>query len=786
MTSKYVVAAMPKELKLRSKYKQILSFVFFTIIASGVYLYDFAFYPKLLNDFKDSSRLYLSSEGEVLRLTTNQQEQFRIWAEDSEYPNELKQALLTLEDRFFEYHPGFNPFSMLNAVYETIFKGRELRGASTLTMQLARVAFGLRTQSLSGKFQQILAAIVIELSLSKRDILLSYLNLAPMGRNIQGFATASTIYFGRSLKQLSKEELLVLVSFPQNPSSLSFRKKSSVPSHHQKRAGALFKKLYGRESDFGFAEIALQSIEELPFQSPHMIDQLEANPNMRSGNIIQTSLSVSTQNKFQKVVDFYLKRKKTIGIENSVVMLLDWVENKVVAYLGSSNFFNDKINGQVNGTLMMRSPGSTLKPFVYALGIDQGLIHPELIVHDAPSMYKLPQNYDRSFLGPITVTRALNESRNVPAVVLSAQLEGPSFYQFLKNTGVANLNPESFYGHTLVLGSKELSMQQILKYYAALARGGEFKDYSFLQDFSNQSPGVEVFSKEAAVLVKDMLGKSSRPVFQNSQYQKFSDDVYWKTGTSWGYRDAWTFGIQGRYVLGVWTGDFQGGSKDQFIGIESAAPLFFELLNTLPRKPREEKSFWHKYAAKLKPTKVCSVSGQIPTKHCPHHKTAMLIEGVSPTQKCTSHRPVLIAKKTGLRSCLEEPTEHVLKVFEFWPSHVQKLYEKIGLFLQGPPKYSELCQQKSFAASGIAPEIIYPKKNEPFVLARSEDIGQFVFNASAESGVRQLFWYSNKSFLGSTVPQEPLQVSLQAGLHHIRVVDDLGRVSTKQVQVIYK
>lgn len=770
---------------MRSKLKLTGLYLFLGAAIAWAYHYDFAFNPSLLSAEQDSSRLYLSAEGEILRLTTNREDQFRIWVALDEYPTELIQALLHLEDRHFYAHFGVNPLSILSAFYEKLLHGKKMRGASTLTMQLARVAYSLRTQSLGGKLQQMAYAIWLELCLSKEDILLSYLNLAPMGRNIQGMATAATIYFGRALKQLSRQEQLLLVSLPQNPALLNFKRASMPPQYHQNRAQRLYHSFFQQQSPYSFSDLLLNSIEELPFRAGHLIDELEANRSQSDPNIIKTHLNFSVQKKFSRVIDFYLKNRKSEGIKNAVVMLVDWVDNKVLAYHGSADFFNKKIQGQVNGTLMMRSPGSTLKPFAYALGIDQGLIHPELTVHDAPGMYKLPQNYDRKFLGPITVTRALNESRNVPAVVLSAQLENPSFYQFLKNTGVGNLNPPEFYGHTLVLGSKEMAMQQVMKYYLALARGGQFKEFHRFENDFVASEGVQVFSPEAAVLIKDMLGKTARPIFQNSSYQKFSDDVYWKTGTSWGYRDAWTFGIQGRYVLGVWVGNFNSQVSERFVGIQSAAPLFFQLLNSLPRRERKQKSLWHRYATHLYQAKVCSVSGQLPNKHCPHHKTAMLVEGVSPTKKCETHRPVLIAKKTGLRSCLEESTEQVRKVYEFWPSHVQKLYEQVGLFLQGPPAYSALCRKKNHAGKGIIPRIIYPKKSEPFILSRSENRGQFALSASAEVGVKKLFWYSNQNFLGSSRPQEPLQVSLGAGAYAITVVDELGRSSSKQVQVVY-
>lgn len=747
---------------------------------------DLAINTSVLDDFKDSSRVYVSRKGRLLRLTTNSKDYYQVWFEQDHFPKALKEAILELEDRYFYRHPGVNPFALLNVVHEKLFQGKRLRGASTISMQLARIVYGLHTRTILGKLKQMSLAFYLEASLSKDQILQAFLNLAPMGRNINGFGTASLIYFDRPLDQLSAQELLLLTSLPQNPAQMNFRESSEPPIYHQRRAAQLYRKLFHKDSPYPFQEMNLRSIEELPFRAAHLVDQLEAN-NRENKVYHQTTLDLSIQKTFGSKIKDYVESRKRDGISNAVVMLIDWVDNEVLAYHGSADFFNKEINGQVNGTLMHRSPGSTLKPFAYALGMDQGLIYPSLIVHDAPSMYKLPQNFDRQFLGPISVKRALNESRNVPAVVLSSQLASPSFYQFLKNTGVGDLQAQDFYGHTLVLGSKEMSMQQIMKYYAALARNGKLKEHAFyLKDKNSKKEEIEVFSRAAAVLTKSILKETARPFFSSSQYQSFKDEVYWKTGTSWGYRDSWTFGVQGRYVLGVWVGDFSGAGGDRFVGIKTAAPLFFNLLDALPRKRRVEKLVWHNHAARIEKVKVCPVSGLRRSKYCPHYQTAEVIAGVSPSQKCENHRQVLISKVSGLRSCLENKEESVLKVFEFWPSHVQKLYEQIGLYLQGPPAFSKVCAQQKSTNSGIAPKIVYPKKNESFILSRDVNDGLFVFNASAESGIKKLYWYSKQKFLGSSAPHESIQVSLKAGRHDIRVVDDLGRSSSKVVRVIYK
>lgn len=775
-------------MRLSIKHTFALSLVLFGVLYLNV---DFRLNTGLINEIKDSSDLYLSHEGEILRLTTNSKEQFLVWQSLDQYPKELKEYLIHAEDQQYYRHPGVNPFAIVDALIQWGIKGSRLRGASTITMQLARLHYGIHTQSIFGKVNQMLAALYIEASLSKSQILEAYLNLAPMGRNIQGFETASLIYFHRTSKKLAPEEILLLVSFPQNPALIKHSKKTTVDDYHINRAEKLLKVLKNdqivkTDRAFHFNDVEILPIEALPFQAPHYIDQLIASKKYKG--IVQTNLKIKIQNSLERLLDLYVGKKNRKGIKNAAFAVYNWKENQLVAISGSANFFNNEIHGQVNGTLSKRSPGSSLKPFAYALGLDQGIIHPELVIHDAPSMYKLPQNYDKGFLGPISVSKALNLSRNVPAVMLSAQLEGPSFHSFLKMTGEDDLKPQSFYGHTLVLGTKEMSLQRILNLYNALARNGVYLPLNLVGDKNdNEESGVQIFSKEAAVLVKDMLGKTPRPIFNGNQYQKEPDHIYWKTGTSWGYRDAWTFGIQGEYVLGVWVGNFTSIESEHFVGAESAAPLFFNLLNGLPKKKRRVLNLWHQYASRLVETKVCSHSGMHPSKHCPSQKVATIISGVSPTKKCQIHRPVLISKASKKRSCLQSHEETETKVFEFWPSHVEQLYERIGLFLKGPPEYTKECRLVlGIENQGLAPRIIYPKRNNKFILSRKMNRGDFVLKASAESGVKDLYWYSKNKFLGKSRPDQPISVALTAGAHTIRVIDGLGRSESRKIFVEYK
>ena len=368
-------------------------------------------------------------------------------------------------------------------------------------------------------------------------------------------------------------------------------------------------------------------------------------------------------------------------------MLVDFRTMEVLAQAGSADFFNESISGQVDGTRSRRSPGSTLKPFIYALAIDQGLIHPRTMLSDAPRSFGgyNPENFDGEFAGPISATDALARSRNIPAVALAAQLARPTLYDFLKRGGVQLPRDESFYGLSLPLGGAEVTMEELVRLYATLANGGRLR--ALHRTPHAAEPGTRLLSPEASFLVLDMLGHVPRPGLNDAAG---NEGVYWKTGTSMGFRDAWSVAVFDHYVLAIWIGNFDGRRNAAFVGRTCAGPLLFQIIDAMRTQgPRRTPPLLAPPpGANLQSVEFCAVSGQLPTAACTHRCTGWFIPGVSPITACTVHRDILIDTATGLRVSTDDGTRALRhEIYEFWPSDLLALFEKAGVPRRRPPPF---------------------------------------------------------------------------------------------------
>ncbi len=314
---------------------------------------------------------------------------------------------------------------------------------------------------------------------------------------------------------------------------------------------------------------------------------------------------------------------------------------EVKAVVGSADFFNNSISGQVNGTTAKRSPGSTLKPFIYALAMDQGLIHPMTVLKDAPVSFGpfSPENFDGNFSGPITARDALIRSRNVPAVTLASRLSRPSLYDFLKDAGVAGLEPENHYGLSLALGGGDLTMEELATLYGTLANGGVWHPLR-LRETDPQSEGVRLLSEEASFMTMDILRSNARPEGEMMSARS-GVPVAWKTGTSWGFRDAWSAGVFGPYVLLVWVGNFNGEGNPAFVGVQAAAPLFFQIVDAIAAEQRDlvraPSDTLLRAPRNVAQVEVCAASGDLPNA-CGHRSSRLRQSNKEPGRGFSENR----------------------------------------------------------------------------------------------------------------------------------------------------
>lgn len=459
----------------------------------------------------------------------------------------------------------------------------------------------------------------------------------------------------------------------------------------------------------------------------------------------------------------------------------------VLAQVGSADFSNVQIHGQVDGTRSRRSPGSTLKPFLYALAMEQGLIHPLSVVADSPHSFGdyNPENFDREFLGPIRASDALARSRNVPAVALAAKLSHPTLYEFLKQSGVSLPQKEEFYGLALPLGGAEVSMEELVTLYGALANNGELRP---LRRLTNEpmTHDRRVLSPEACFLTLEMLANVPRPEL-NSVQSAGAVPVFWKTGTSHGFHDAWSIAVFDHYVLAVWIGNFDGRPNNTFVGRTAAGPLLFQIIDSLRSNwPEPNQPHLPPPGANLKAVEFCAVSGELPEPWCTQRVTGWFIPGVSPIKTCEIHRQVLVDNTTGLRVARDDGNRSLhSEVFEFWPSDLSALFEKAGLPRRSPPPFLPGVDAHELGQSGKSPHIVgLPESGGTREIALvSLHSGIVPLRAQTDGDVRDVYWFANRSFLGKAPPNEPVSWTPQQGSYEVTALDDRGRSGTCKVTV---
>ncbi|MDD2463656.1 MAG: penicillin-binding protein 1C [Desulfobulbus sp.] len=734
------------------------------------------------------SHLIRSADGVVLRLTLAWDGQYRLWTPLVDIAPQTVEALLLKEDQSFFSHPGVNPVSLLRAAWSTYIM-HQRQGGSTLTMQLARRLHRLNTRTFGGKFKQIALALWLEARHSKKEILEAYCNLAPMGANIEGLGAAAQIYFNKQAKELSLTEGLALAVMPQNPSGrFDF-------DREQQHARMRLSEIWGEKHPEDKALLTTlhdqpfkgRSRRSLPFLAPHFCDQILQSAPANNLQVINTTLDSRLQGLLERMLARYIKNRNRQGIVNGSLLLVDRRNMAVKALVGSADFFDQTLHGQVNGVLAKRSPGSTLKPFLYGLAIDQGLIHPQTILRDAPTAFGAyqPENFDGRFIGPISAREALIRSRNVPAIWLANQLHNPSLYGFLQSTGMTGLRSEEHYGLSLVLGGGELSMEKLVELYGLLANQGKLHPLRYRMK-DPMTKGISLISPQAAFMVRNMLASNPRADGAADQYNRGNHwPIAWKTGTSWGFHDAWTVGLVGDYLLAVWIGNFDGKANPSFIGLKAATPLFFQLADALELTLADEQPSPPQPPTGLIEVEVCQASGELPNRWCPQTVKTWFIPGKSPIKVSTLHRPVMVERRSGAAACPPyDPQLTKLEVFAFWPSDLERLFCVAGLPRRSPPPLPKQCSERDSGITGDPPRVNSPLNNVIYTLRLSKPEQSIELAAAIDGESERMYWFADNLYLGSRNRGTNFSWRPpQAGIFGLSVVDDQGRSTGRTVTV---
>jgi len=732
--------------------------------------------PPLLDGIS-FSQIVWDRNGKLLRVTLSADQKFRIWTELQKISPDLINATLRYEDKYYSKHPGVNLVALARSALDLIRFHHATGGGSTITMQLARLRFHFHTRTISGKLEQIVRALELERHYSKDEILEAYLNLAPYGRNIEGIGAASMIYFDKPASQLTGPESVALSVIPQSPSRRALLSERDNHSVNRAQSNWYDRTQSDRSGELSPREFRARTQGDGKFLAPHFVQQVLQNSHARDE--IVTTLDFEKQQAIERRIADYIAWSRNRGIENAAALLVDARMMDVLAQVGSADFNKIDINGQVDGTRSRRSPGSTLKPFVYALAVEQGLIHPLSMLADAPRSFGdyNPENFDREFLGPIRACDALARSRNVPAVELTSHLAQPTLYEFLKTSGVQLPRPESFYGLALPLGGAGVSMQDLVRLYEALANNGELRPLRYTMQDQVGEP-KKILSPEAAFLTLEMLANVPRPEMNCTDGTR-SPPVYWKTGTSHGFCDAWSIAVFDHYVLGVWVGNFDGHANPAFVGRTAAAPLLFQIIDSLRTTwPEPNTPHLPPPGANLKRVEFCALSGDLPNEHCSQRVEGWFIPGMSPIKTCDVHREVLIDRASGLRVPIDNGIRELKReVYEFWPGDILKLFEQAGVPRKTPPPFLPGTGSELTGRTGHQPQIISPA-NKEILLASAKTIP---LRAKVDGDVQKIYWFAGKKFIGQAGPDEFLGWDANAGDYEITALDDHGRATSCRV-----
>ncbi len=732
---------------------------------------------------RPSSSFVYSREGRLLNCFTSSDSFWRKPVSLDKISPLLVECVIACEDNWFYYHPGFNPVSLISAAIDNIAAGKFVRGGSTITMQIARM-MEPKSRTIPNKIIEILRAMQLELAFSKKELLEIYFNLVPYGGNIEGVGAAAYIYFDKTAAELTLSEVAILTAIPSSPSDFRpDREAAKCTARRNKVLQYLRKEKLVSQSDYNQA-----SKEEIPIRriapvvaAPHFCQSVTSmKPKMSD---ILTTIDAKIQLTAEQLAEGYHNLLMQKGIYNLSVVVIGNKTGELLAMVGSPDFGDIAHHGQVNGALAPRSPGSALKPFVYTLGFEKGCISPALKVEDMPVNYAgyIPVNYDNEYHGVVSVNEALIQSLNVPAINLTARVGLKDVYDLLCRGGISTLNRKySDYGLPLVLGSGEVTLLDLTNLYSVLARGGVYIPLKLFQADSIR-PSVRLFSPQACYLVTEILAELKRPDLPGSwEFTSDMPQVAWKTGTSLGRKDAWAIGYNPEYTVGVWAGNFSAEGSIAIVGAEIAAPLMLDIFSQLAR---DKEKNWFKMPAGIDQRFVCAVSGQVAGESCRDKIVEHYIPGISPAEKCTVHKTILVDKATGYQLCRncsfgKKVTE---KIVENWPPRLAAWLTSKGI-ISLTPAHNPKCKG---IFAGEAPVITSPENDAVYLLRDNAplDFQKILFAASAAADNHKLFWFLDGRLYTSCERDSRVFYSPERGKHQLICSDDYGRSSSISFQV---
>jgi len=756
--------------------------------------------------------LVLDRHGEVLRLAPDAQGRRRLPLPPGELPRLVTEAFVAAEDGRFWYHPGLDPLALLRAAWSNLAAGRVVSGASTITQQLARLADpGPRT--VGRKALEMLRSLHLELAYNKTEILRRYLDLVPLGRGLAGVETAARAYFGKPAADLSPAEAATLAALAPAPSRLDpagahregLRARRNGVLSRMAARGAISPQATAQARQEPLPTTANPALARCRGEAPHFVDLVlrQTGPGAGTGTAIDTTLDLDLQRRVQAIVTSHRQRLRAGGATQAAAVIVKNRGREVLALAGSFHY-GPRDQGYNNGAAAWRSPGSTLKPFLYAQALDAG-ITAATALEDVERHYRtprgefIPANFDRASHGPIPLREALGNSLNLAAVHLLNQVGVAAFYDLLTRLRLINHRerPPEHYGLGLVVGNPEVSLLQLAAAYGALAEGGVYRPLRLRRD-GPEPPGEQMVSAPAAYIVTDFLADplARARAFGSSTAMNPGFSLALKTGTSTHYRDGWTVGYTTEHTVAVWVGNFDGRPTAKLSGAAAAAPILADLAAELYRLGVPPPFTAPPGVTHLS---VCSFSGLPAGPDCRHRRREIFIAGTEPTQVCTYHHD-------------RAPWHHMPPDFAGW-LHQRHLQEMAGRFrLQGfgadldqvfaaapakaalPASDGRLRLGRDplrgtalpLTAAGV-PEapvaIAYPLGGDRFVLTPPAETVRLTLKAVCRRPLAAVRWFVNGRELAAAGPPYEVAVDLPRGRHRLMVQGPEGLGEGLEVEV---
>ena len=750
------------------------------------------------------STLLYSAEGELLGARIATDGQWRFPAADS-LPDKFVDCLLTYEDKRFFYHPGIDLAAIFRAIRLNGKAGRVVSGGSTLTMQLARIARGNQDRTFYEKTIEMCWALFLETTYSKQEILNLYASHAPFGGNVIGLETAAWRYFGRSASELSWAESATLAVLPNSPALIHpGRNRKQLKEKRDRLLASLQKKGVLEETEYELA--CMQPLPEaplpLPNDAPHLLERLAAE---QPGQRIQTSVRQALQRQTQALVNRYAREYSSNHIYNLAAIVADVETGEVLAYAGNATYPADERRGnQVDIITSPRSTGSILKPFLYAGMLHDGLLLPSMLVSDVPLNINgfSPHNYNKTFYGAVPAHVAIERSLNVPLVRMLSQYNTGRFMSLLKSWGMTTLRfSEEHYGASLILGGAEgtlwdlsgmyASMSRVLKHYRTYNGRYNPADIHPLTPFpaerkepirsltDSRLTDKALLSSAALWYTFEAMSALNRPE-EEADWQQFESmkRIAWKTGTSYGGRDAWAIGTTPRYVVGVWAGNASGEGRPGLTGVGNAAPVLFDLFSLLPG------SEWFDlpYDETL-PLAICRNSGHKASPYCEQTDTLYMPLSGNNTGICPYHKLVHLSADGRYRvnSSCESVDRMISRPWFVLPPAQEYYYRNYHIDYIPLPPVKPGCGQDLNRQI----ELIYPEHNAILYLPKgfSGKSEKFIFKAAHARRDATIYWHLDESYLGETTENHQISCSVSQGKHLLTLIDNEGNQKKIQFEV---